>query len=157
MRRSGRLHRRRSELGRPGCAVPGPRREVGDDRGARPVAHGVDVDSGATPGVHVRTCSEVIGVAGSDHLESIRLRNNATGEVETVDAGFLFLFIGAAPRTDWLDGLVARDDHGFILSGPDLVEDENAHATWPLDRAPHHLETSVPGVYAAGDVRSQSA
>ncbi|GGF19150.1 FAD-dependent oxidoreductase [Williamsia phyllosphaerae] len=110
-----------------------------------------------TPGVHVRTCSEVVGVAGSGHLESIRLRNNATGEVETVDAGFLFLFIGAAPRTDWLDGLVARDDHGFILSGPDLVEDENAHATWPLDRAPHHLETSVPGVYAAGDVRSQSA
>lgn len=108
-----------------------------------------------TPNVHVRTCTEVVGVDGTDHLESIRLRDNTTGDVESVDAGFLFLFIGAAPRTDWLGGLLARDQHGFILSGPDLLD--SGAGQWPLDRMPHHLETSVPGVYAAGDVRSQSA
>jgi thioredoxin reductase (NADPH) len=65
----------------------------------------------------------------------------------------MFIFIGAAPRTDWLDGVLARDDHGFILTGPDL---RNV-CGWTLDRPPHHLETSVPGVFATGDVRSSSA
>jgi thioredoxin reductase (NADPH) len=109
------------------------------------------------PRISVRTCSEVIGVAGSDHLESITLRNNATETEETVDAGFLFLFIGAAPRTDWLDGIVVRDEHGFVVSGPDLLVDGKRPAGWSLERAPHHLETSVPGIFAAGDVRSDSA
>jgi len=65
----------------------------------------------------------------------------------------MFIFIGAAPRTEWLDGVLARDDHGFILTGPDL---RNA-CGWILDRPPHHLESSVPGVFVAGDVRSESA
>jgi thioredoxin reductase (NADPH) len=65
----------------------------------------------------------------------------------------MFIFIGAAPRTEWLDGILARDDHGFILTGPDL---RNV-CGWSLDRPPHHLETSVPGVFVAGDVRAESA
>ncbi|KAF0965963.1 FAD-dependent oxidoreductase [Rhodococcus sp. T7] len=109
------------------------------------------------PRIRVRPCTEVIGVEGDAHLEKIRLRNNATGDEQTVDAGFLFLFIGAAPRTDWLDGVVARDENGFVVSGPDLVVDGKPPRGWPLDRLPHHLETSVPGIFAAGDVRSESA
>ena len=65
----------------------------------------------------------------------------------------LCCFIGATPRTDWLDGVVARDDHGFILAGPDLRD----VCGWSLERPPHHLETSVPGVFVAGDVRAESA
>ena len=76
-----------------------------------------------------------------------------TRDTEEVSCGRMFIFIGAAPRTEWLDGVLARDDHGFILTGPDL---RNV-CGWTLDRPPHHLETSVPGVFVAGDVRSQSA
>jgi thioredoxin reductase (NADPH) len=109
------------------------------------------------PNITVRSCTEVIGAAGYDHLESIDLRDSSTGKTETVAASYLFVFIGAAPMTDWLDGTVARDSHGFVLSGPDLAEPGERPSGWPLDRAPYHLETSVPGVFAAGDVRSESA
>ncbi|AQA26256.1 pyridine nucleotide-disulfide oxidoreductase family protein [Rhodococcus sp. MTM3W5.2] len=109
------------------------------------------------PRIVVRACAEVVGVEGDDHLERITLRDNTTGRTETVDAHWLFLFIGAAPRTDWLDGVVVRDDHGYVLSGPDLVVDGKRPRGWELDRMPQHLETSVPGVFAAGDVRSDSA
>ncbi|MGA9871649.1 MAG: FAD-dependent oxidoreductase [Rhodococcus sp. (in: high G+C Gram-positive bacteria)] len=109
------------------------------------------------PRITVRTSTEVVGVAGDDHLEFITLHDRATGAEETVSAHYLFLFIGAAPRTDWLDGFVVRDEHGFVVTGPDLVVDGKAPAGWNRDRLPHHLETSVPGVFAAGDVRSASA
>ncbi|MFE3289987.1 FAD-dependent oxidoreductase [Rhodococcus sp. NPDC059234] len=109
------------------------------------------------PRISVRACSEVVGVEGDDHLDRIILRDNTTGRTETVDAQWLFLFIGAAPRTDWLDGVVVRDDHGYVVSGPDLVVDGKRPRGWELDRLPQHLETSVPGVFAAGDVRSDSA
>ena len=105
--------------------------------------------------IRVRTCTEVAEAVGDGHLEQITLRDLNTGQTETVDAGQLFIFIGAAPGTAWLDGVVARDDHGFVLAGPDLTEDDLAE--WTLDRPPYHLETSVPGVFATGDVRSQSA
>jgi len=105
--------------------------------------------------IKVRTCTEVAEAIGEGHLEQLTLRDLNTGETETVDAGQLFIFIGAAPGTGWLDGVVARDDHGFVLAGPDLTEDDLAE--WTLDRSPYHLETSVPGVFATGDVRSQSA
>jgi thioredoxin reductase (NADPH) len=106
--------------------------------------------------ISVRTCTEVIEASGDGHLEQLTLRDLNTGATESVDAGQLFIFIGAAPRTGWLDGVVARDGHGFIVSGPDLNQAEHKPG-WPLDRSPYHLETSVPGVFAAGDVRSDSA
>jgi thioredoxin reductase (NADPH) len=107
--------------------------------------------------VRVRACTEVIEAHGEDHLERLTLRDNATGGIETVDAGWLFVFIGAAPRTDWLGDLVARDERGFVLAGPDLAPDGGRPPGWTLERAPYHLETSVPGVFVAGDVRAESA
>ena len=107
----------------------------------------------ANPKITVRTCTEVQRAAGEDHLESLYLVDRNSGAVEEVIAARMFIFIGAAPLTEWLDDVVARDDHGFILAGPDL----KACSRWPLERPPHHLETSVPGVFVAGDVRSESA
>jgi thioredoxin reductase (NADPH) len=103
--------------------------------------------------ITVRTCTEVVDTLGEDdHLTGLVLFNKQRGEKETVGADRLCCFIGAEPRTDWLD-VVAKDDHGFILSGPDLKDVSG----WTLDRPPHHLETSVPGVFVAGDVRAESA
>jgi thioredoxin reductase (NADPH) len=107
--------------------------------------------------ISVRTCTEVIGADGEDHLEQLTLRDNVSGTTETVDAGYLFVFIGAAPRTDWLEGVVTRDPRGFVVAGPDLDVDGAPRPGWILERAPFHLETSVPGVFAAGDVRAESA
>ncbi len=104
--------------------------------------------------IEVRTCTEVVGTtAADDHLVGLTLADRKSGETEDVPANRLCCFIGATPRTDWLDGVVARDDRGFILAGPDLRD----VCGWSLDRPPHHLETSVPGVFVAGDVRSESA
>ena len=105
--------------------------------------------------IAVRTCTEVSEAFGDGHLEQLELRDLNTGTTETVDAGQLFIFIGASPRTGWLDGVVARDERGFVLAGLDLSEDHLAG--WPLDRSPFHLETNVPGVFAVGDVRAESA
>jgi thioredoxin reductase (NADPH) len=110
----------------------------------------------AVKNIEVRTCTEVVGGTGEEHLETLTLRNNATGEQETVPASWLFVFIGAAPRTEWLDGALHRDGRGFVLAGPDLVVGGRRPAGWTLDRDPYHLETSVPGVFVAGDVRSES-
>jgi thioredoxin reductase (NADPH) len=103
--------------------------------------------------ITVRACTEVVDTLGEDdHLTGLLLFNKQSGEKEAVGCDRLCCFIGAEPRTDWLD-VVAKDDHGFILSGPDL----NDVSGWTLDRPPHHLETSVPGVFVAGDVRAESA
>jgi len=109
------------------------------------------------PKISVRTCMEVAAVHGKDHLESLTLRDSKTGATETVDSQWLFVFIGAAPLTDWLDGVVLRDDRGFVVAGPDLAVDGRRPAGWALDRAPYHLETNVPGVFVAGDARAGSA
>ena len=109
------------------------------------------------PNISVRTCTEVIEASGEDHLERLTLRNTATGASETVDAQLLFLFIGAAPLTDWLEGLVVRDSLGFVVSGPDLSVAGERPPGWELDRMPYHLETSVPGVFVAGDAHAESA
>jgi thioredoxin reductase (NADPH) len=87
----------------------------------------------------------------------VTLRHTGTGECERVDAHWLFVFIGAAPLTDWLGDSVLRDERGFILAGPDLSPDGSPPAGWELDRPPYHLETSVPGVFVAGDARAESA
>ncbi len=106
--------------------------------------------------ITVRTRSEVIAGHGSDHLEGLTLRDNASGATENVGAGLLFVFIGAAPCTDWLDGVAIRDARGFVVAGPDLVVEGERPAGWEPDRDPYHLETSVPGVFVAGDVRANS-
>ncbi len=109
------------------------------------------------PAISVRSCTEIAAAHGSDHLERLTLRDSKTGVTEMVDAQWLFVFIGAAPRTDWLDGVVVRDDRGFVVSGPDLSVEGQRPRGWTLDRAPYHLETSVPGVFVAGDARADSA
>ncbi|RSM65144.1 fused response regulator/thioredoxin-disulfide reductase [Kibdelosporangium aridum] len=115
------------------------------------------IDQLSGPGnIDVLTCTEVIGGSGTDHLETLTLRHNKTGETTTVPASWLFAFIGAAPRTDWLDGTLARDNRGFVLAGPDLITDGSVPAGWGLERPPYHLETSLPGVFVAGDVRADS-
>jgi thioredoxin reductase (NADPH) len=107
--------------------------------------------------IAVRTCTEVASADGAKHLESLTLRDTTNGGTETVPAGWLFVFIGAAPLTDWLDGVLTRDDRGFVMAGPDLSVDGARPRGWRLDRPPYHLETSVPGVFVAGDVRAESA
>lgn len=104
--------------------------------------------------IHVRTHTTVKQVHGDEHLERITLCEN--GATETVDSGHLFIFIGAVPRTDWLGDTIHRDEHGFVCTGPDLVAGGQRPAGWTLDRDPHYLESSVPGVFVAGDVRAQS-
>jgi len=103
--------------------------------------------------IDVHTGTEVVSCKGSDHLERLTLQNSLTGESQEVPAEWLFVFIGAAPRTEWLPGELQRDGRGFVLTGPDL---RGRPPGWPLDRDPYHLETSLPGVFAAGDVRAES-
>jgi thioredoxin reductase (NADPH) len=110
----------------------------------------------AIPNITVQTCTEIVQGHGTDHLEGLTLRHNVTGAEEKVQTGSVFVFIGAAPRTDWLDGTTIRDSRGFIVAGPDLLTGGERPADWPLDRDPYHLETSVPGVFVAGDVRADS-
>jgi thioredoxin reductase (NADPH) len=106
--------------------------------------------------IEVLTCTEVIGGTGTEHLESITLRHNKSGEETVAKTSWLFAFIGAAPRTGWLDGMLSRDERGFVLAGPDLVAEGARPAGWELDRPPYHLETNLPGVFVAGDVRADS-
>ena len=107
--------------------------------------------------IHVRLNTGVVEVEGENNLEHVIVRNSETGETERLPAVGLFVFIGATPHTDWLEGLVARDGRGFILTGPDLMREGGKRPEgWTEDRDPYLLETSVPGIFAAGDVRYQS-
>jgi thioredoxin reductase (NADPH) len=110
----------------------------------------------ATPNIEVISHSEVVGVDGQDQLETITIANRNTGEKQTVLAKLLFIFIGAQPRTGWLKGTLCLDEHGFIRTGPQLKKDGQVTKLWPLVREPLLLETSMPGVFAAGDARSGS-
>lgn len=117
----------------------------------------------AAPNITVQCASEVAAAHGADHLEALTIRERSTGSDRDVAASWLFIFIGAAPRTDWMGDEIARDAQGFVLTGPDIAGvDHSAPAgigggagapRWPLSRAPFALETSMPGVFAAGDVR----
>ena len=105
-----------------------------------------------TENIEVRTNSTVAGVNGEDSLESVTVKNGETGAEETLAGTSLFIFIGAEPRTGWLDGVVERDRRGFVLAGSSLWKDGSWPKSWKLDRDPHLLETSVPGIFVAGDV-----
>jgi len=109
-----------------------------------------------TPNIEVRLNATVVGVHGGETLEAIDVGDAKSGKVETFPARSLFIFIGAEPRTAWLEGVVERDAHGFLLAGSDLVHDGKLPAGWNVDRQPFLLETSVPGVFVAGDVRHGS-
>lgn len=110
----------------------------------------------ATPNIQVESRSRVTAVDGAERLESITIRCERSAEDRTVPASSLFIFIGAEPRTNWLDGVVVRDERGFLLTGPDLKRENGRYRDWSLDRDPMLLETSVPGVFAVGDVRHGS-
>ncbi len=111
---------------------------------------------GATPNIKVLTQTEVMAVHGAEHLEAITLIDKQTRDTEKNPAAALFVFIGALPHTDWLEGVVERDDHGFIVTGNDLIHDGKPPKGWTLDRLPFLLESSVPGIFVAGDVRHHS-
>ena len=105
----------------------------------------------STPNVQVKYGAEVVGGDGDERLETLQIRDRASGAVETIPARFLFVLIGALPHTDWLQGVVQRDAKGFIPTGPRVDP-----ALWPLERPPMNYETSVPGIFAVGDVRLDS-
>ena len=107
-----------------------------------------------SPRITVHTCTEIVALIGDGMLERIRWRNTRTGEEEERAIRHVFCMTGAEPNTGWLAGCVAMDDKGFVKTGQDLRPDELEKAAWPLDRAPYLLETSRPGVFAVGDVRS---
>ena len=109
----------------------------------------------STDNIEVRLNTEIRACHGHEHLESLELWERRSGRTEVAPAKYLFVFLGAAPRTDWLSGVVACDTKGYILTGPDL--DPKAHLRdWPLERPPYLLETNVPGIFACGDARHAS-
>ncbi|GIF07532.1 FAD-dependent oxidoreductase [Actinoplanes siamensis] len=106
--------------------------------------------------IEVRTRCEVIGAQGDGHLQAITICDSKDGTKATVECGYLFVFIGAEPRTEWLGDAVARDEKGFIRTGSDLLTNGERPRGWDRDRDPFYLESSVPGIFAAGDVRANS-
>ena len=110
----------------------------------------------ATPNIDVRTTTQIAAAAGTGNLEALTLQDTKTGSTRTVPASALVVLIGAVPHTDWLPPHIGRDAHGFIPTGSDLPQDGNPAARWTLPRPPLPLETSMPGVFAAGDVRHGS-
>jgi len=104
----------------------------------------------------LRTHTEIVGVEGDNHLESVHWKNNQTGQTEEHKISHIFIMTGADPNTSWLDGCLALDSKGFIKTGPDLSQENLSTAQWSLARQPYLLETSLPGVFAVGDVRGGS-
>ena len=107
----------------------------------------------ATPNIAVELNSEVVSVQGEDRLEAVTFKNSVTGETKTLQVPAIFLFIGAVPHTEAVAGVVERNSFGFILTGQDLMVGGQRPKWWPLARDQFPLETSVPGIFAAGDVR----
>jgi thioredoxin reductase (NADPH) len=109
-----------------------------------------------TPNIQLWTHASVAEAHGDTHLEEISVLCSDTGKIERVPASAMFIFIGALPQTEWLGDLIERDERGFLLTGPDLIRDGQRTKGWTLDRDPFLLETSVPGIFAVGDVRHGS-
>jgi thioredoxin reductase (NADPH) len=110
----------------------------------------------ASPAINVLTSTRVVEVKGETNLEAITITNTETFETQVLPTTALFVCIGAMPQTGWLAGLVERDEQGYILSGLDMLHDGQRPAGWTLERDPFPLETSVPGVFVAGDTRLHS-
>ena len=108
------------------------------------------------PNIQLWTHAAVAEAHGETHLEEISVLCTDTNKIERVPGSAMFIFIGALPRTDWLTGLVERDERGFLLTGPDLIRDGQRPKGWALDRDPFLLETNFPGIFAVGDVRHGS-
>jgi thioredoxin reductase (NADPH) len=106
-----------------------------------------------TPNIHVEYNSRVTEVHGGERLESVSIACDETGDMRQVPANSMFVFIGAEPRTTWLDGIIERNERGFILTGPDLMRSGKRPKGWLLERDPSLLETNIPGIFAVGDVR----
>jgi thioredoxin reductase (NADPH) len=106
-----------------------------------------------TPNIKVETHCQIVEVHGDTHLEAVSILCSETGDTSTVPTNLLSIFIGGEPKTEWLSGVVERDERGFILTGTDLVRDGKMPKGWQLQRHPYWVESSVPGVFAAGDVR----
>ncbi len=111
----------------------------------------------ATKNITVKLNTAVSAVEGTERCETITIRNTKTHEVETVSANALLIYAGAIPRTDWLAGVVERDAQGYLISGQHLMLEGKRPAGWTANRDPFYLETSVPGIFVAGDVRHRSA
>lgn len=109
-----------------------------------------------SPSIELRTCTEIVSLEGGNHLESVQWRNNTTGQTEKHNIRHVFVMIGAVPNTRWLDGCVALDAEGFIKTGASLTPEDLSDAGWSLARPPYLLETSLPRIFAVGDVRSGS-
>jgi thioredoxin reductase (NADPH) len=109
-----------------------------------------------TPRIVMHPHTEIVALEGDDHLKSVRWQNNQTGQIEEHNISHVFVMTGARPNTRWLDGCVMLNAKGFIKTGPDLSSEDLSAARWPLARSPYLLETSLPGVFAVGDVRGGS-
>ena len=109
-----------------------------------------------SPNVIVQPHTEIVALEGNHHLESVRWRNSQTGLTEENKIRHVFVMTGADPNTGWLNGCIVLDAKGFINTGPDLSSENLSAAGWSLKRQPYLLETSLPGVFAAGDVRGGS-
>jgi thioredoxin reductase (NADPH) len=110
-----------------------------------------------SPNITLHTRTEVIGLDGELRLERVTWQSRSDSETQTHDIGHLFVMTGARPNTGWLNGCVCLDDKGFVRTGSDLQAEDRASTQWPLVRHPYLFETSSPGVFAVGDVRSGSA
>jgi thioredoxin reductase (NADPH) len=110
-------------------------------------------EMGQNPKIEILLNTDLIEVRGKDKLEEIVVENTQRGERQTLKGAALFVFIGVRPQSSLVKDLVCCDEKGYVLTGPDLIVDGKRPKTWPLDRDPYLLETSVPGIFAAGDVR----